>query len=229
MSNSNEFLIFLYKLFIGFGVLTPMFSIILMFSYNIFKKAKLNTSIAFLPIVNLIYFNKIAEISIWYSILYFVPVVNLIYFFYVLYKVSTSFKTSNMFYVGMMLLPIFFLPILAFGDFKYKKEEQKEENMLEDVKDESINLLTQKEYEELNNEKVNENKIDSLYKSDWDIVEKPKPYKAVETKTDKDFNETELVDVTTIKRVQPTRFEEPPKVVEKEPEEEKIETIDFDS
>lgn len=55
----------------------------------------------------------------WLFLLQFVPCANIIAMFVLYYKLCTCFGKGVGFYLGVLFLPIVFLPILAFGNAQY--------------------------------------------------------------------------------------------------------------
>lgn len=55
----------------------------------------------------------------WLVITMFIPVVNLVMYFIVCARLAKVFGKGTGFGVGLMLLPIIFIPMLAFGDAEY--------------------------------------------------------------------------------------------------------------
>lgn len=70
---------------------------------------------AIIPIYNLIVWLEITGRPIWWIILFFIPLVNLIMYI----DLAKSFGKSEAFGCGMILLPVVFFPLLAFGDAQY--------------------------------------------------------------------------------------------------------------
>ncbi len=56
----------------------------------------------------------------WWLILMFIPIVNLVIGILALAGLAANFGKSGGFVVGLILLPIVFFPILAFGDAEYR-------------------------------------------------------------------------------------------------------------
>jgi hypothetical protein len=56
----------------------------------------------------------------WWLILYLIPIVNIVVMIIVLVDLSKSFGKGGGFAVGLILLPIIFFPILAWGDARYQ-------------------------------------------------------------------------------------------------------------
>jgi hypothetical protein len=55
----------------------------------------------------------------WWIILLFVPIVNIAIFFVIFIDLAAKFGKSTGFGIGLALLPIIFIPILAFSDAQY--------------------------------------------------------------------------------------------------------------
>ncbi|UKI57848.1 MAG: DUF5684 domain-containing protein [Clostridium sp.] len=146
----------------------------------IFKKAHKGEKTAYYPIINLFTMLEIVDMSIflWY-IIFFVPGINLIILAIMSYKLGTVFNTTFGFKMGLVFLPICFYPLLFISDKQYKISDEEYFKALDDAKDESINLMTQDEINAENNEIVDEGPIvDSVFKSDLQLMEKPAPYKS---------------------------------------------------
>jgi hypothetical protein len=71
------------------------------------------------PIYNIILLCDIANRSRWWTLLYFVPFVNIVAYIVLYFGVAKSFGRGDGFAVGLVFLPVVFLPILAFGDSQY--------------------------------------------------------------------------------------------------------------
>lgn len=83
--------------------------------WKIFKKAGKPGWASIVPIYNIYIMCEIAEKEWWYILLLCVPFVN-IYAMIVLYNgMAKKFGKSGGFVVGMILLPVVFFPMLAFG------------------------------------------------------------------------------------------------------------------
>jgi hypothetical protein len=75
-----------------------------------------------IPIWNYIELVRISGKPLWWVILILlVPIVNLILMILVLHGISKAFGKDAGFTVGLVLLPIIFWPILAFGKSTYTK------------------------------------------------------------------------------------------------------------
>ena len=99
-----------------FWILSMALSILMIVSlWKIFKKAGKPGWASIIPIYNIYIMCEIAEKEWWYVLLSCVPIAN-IYAMIVLYNgMSKRFGKSGGFVAGMILLPVIFFPILAFG------------------------------------------------------------------------------------------------------------------
>ena len=112
------------------GVLIFSFAISIFFLvayWKLFTKAGEPGWATLVPIYDLIVFLRIAKLSAWWFLLacalLFIPFINFIVPFifniFVMHGVSTNFGKDSGFTVGLVLLPIVFIPILAFGSAEY--------------------------------------------------------------------------------------------------------------
>ncbi len=94
--------------------------------WRIFKKAGLPGWIALIPILNIAAYLGVAKLPPWMFLFYFGVLIPpygisavLLFNLLVTALVGAAFNKSAWFIVGLVLLPVIFLPILAFGDSKY--------------------------------------------------------------------------------------------------------------
>jgi len=87
--------------------------------WRIFTKADKPGWAAIVPIYNIIVLLELTEQPLWMTFLYFVPVANLVVSIIVNIELANRFNRSTGFAVGLILLPIIFLPVLAFSDAGY--------------------------------------------------------------------------------------------------------------
>jgi hypothetical protein len=66
------------------------------------------------PIYNVIVLCDMVGRSRWWTLLYFIPLVNIVAYIVLFFGLAKAFGRSDAFGVGLVLLPIIFLPILAF-------------------------------------------------------------------------------------------------------------------
>ena len=99
-----------------FWILSMALSILMIISlWKIFKKAGKPGWASIIPIYNIYIMCEIAEKEWWYVLLSCVPFAN-IYAMIVLYNgMAKRFGKSGGFVAGMILLPVIFFPMLAFG------------------------------------------------------------------------------------------------------------------
>lgn len=147
---------------------------------KIFVKAAKGDKSNLYPIVNLFGMLEIANISTYYGILFFVPVANMIVLTLMSYKLGEVFRVGMFYKLGLILLPIVFYPILGSGKRIYKLKDDNYFKALDNARAESINLMTEEEIQEENNEVYEEENVDvdSIFKSDIQQMEQAAPYKA---------------------------------------------------
>lgn len=187
---------------------------------NLFKKASKKESTAFYPVVNLFTLLDITETSTFLGILFFVPIVNVIVLSILFYRLGSSFNTSLSYKIGLVVLPIIFYPMLAFGDKAYKLNDEEYFKALDNAKGESINLMTQEEIKAENNAPVEEKpQVDSIFKSNIEMMEEVAPYKAAKV----DLLGMEKLKQSTPQEdmFKPIEQVKPPKPVGEQSEEEK--------
>ncbi len=101
-----------------FGSVVGLFMIIC--QWKIFEKAGKPGWAAIIPIYNVIVLLQVAGKPEWWIILLIVPVANIIVAIITIIALAEKFDQGAGFGIGMILLPIIFYPILAFGDAKYQ-------------------------------------------------------------------------------------------------------------
>lgn len=201
--------------FILLGITFTRSILIMLGGKSIFKKAHKGEKTTYYPIINLFTMLEIVDMSIFWGILFFVPGVNLIVLMIMSYKLGTVFNTSFGFKMGLVFLPICFYPLLFISDKQYKISDEEYFKALDNAKGESINLMTQDEINAENNEIVDEGPIvDSVFKSDLQLMEKPAPYKAA--KIDLLGMEKEKTMSKEENIFEPIEVKEPPKPIKEE-------------
>ena len=184
---------------------------------NLFKKAHKGEKTAYYPIINLFTMLEITDMSIFWGILFFIPGINIIVLSIMSYKLGTVFNTSFGYKLGLVFLPICFYPLLFISYKQYKISDEEYFKALDNAKGESINLMTQEELNAENNEVVDEGPlVDSVFKSDLDLMEEVTPYKA--SKIDLLGMEKEKAMSKEENIYEPIELKEPPKPVKEEPE-----------
>ena len=89
--------------------------------WKVFEKAGEPGWAAIVPIYNTITMLKISGKPWWWIFLFFIPLLNLILAIVALASFCGAYGKGVRFVVGMIFLPFIFLPILAFGDAKYRR------------------------------------------------------------------------------------------------------------
>ena len=104
-----------------FFLLIELAIIVLMIAamWKVFVKAGKPGWASIVPIYNAIVFLEIAGKPLWWIVLLFIPVVNLVIAIIAMLAFAAKFGKGGGFAVGLILLPIVFMPILAFGDAQY--------------------------------------------------------------------------------------------------------------
>lgn len=105
-------------LFLLFISAIGIFSIICM--WKLFKKAGKPGWASIIPIYNVIVMLEIAELPMWYIVLFLVPFANIYAIFKIFIEIAHKFNKSTGFGVAMAFFSIICLPILAFGKAQYK-------------------------------------------------------------------------------------------------------------
>ncbi|HPR22568.1 MAG TPA: DUF5684 domain-containing protein [Candidatus Sabulitectum sp.] len=101
-----------------FGIVVGLFMIIC--QWKIIEKAGKPGWASIIPIYNVIVMLQIAGKPEWWFLLLLVPVANVIIAIITIIALAEKFGQETGFAIGMLLLPIIFYPILAFGDAKYQ-------------------------------------------------------------------------------------------------------------
>ena len=87
--------------------------------WKIFVKAGQPGWACIIPIYNAYIMLLIAGKPGWWVILYLIPVVSFIISIIVSFAIAERFGQSGGFAIGLILLPMVFMPILGFGSAKY--------------------------------------------------------------------------------------------------------------
>lgn len=98
-----------------------IFMIVVM--WKIFTKAGKPGWAAIVPIYNIIIMLEIAGKPLWWIILFFIPFVNIVISILAIAGMAQNFGKGAGYVVGLILLPIVFYPMLAFGSATYSPVE----------------------------------------------------------------------------------------------------------
>lgn len=93
--------------------------------WKIYTKAGKPGWAAIIPIYNIIVLLDIVKKPWWWLlIILFVPLVNIVFLIWMYNRLSKSFGYDAGFTIGILLLPIIFIPILGFGKAEYTALEE---------------------------------------------------------------------------------------------------------
>ena len=106
-------LAFIILIYIGILVL------LIISQWKIFTKANKPGWASLIPIYNGLVLLQIIGKPWWWLLLFLIPFVNLIFAIWATNLLSKSFGKDEGFTIGLILLPIIFLPILGLGSAKY--------------------------------------------------------------------------------------------------------------
>lgn len=191
---------YIYKFLRVWGVfasVTLLFSVLISLTCNnIFKVMGKNKMQGYIPVYNLFNLLDIVNLNRMCFILLVLPLSNILMIYIILYRISIIFHTNRTFSVGLLVMPVIFLPMLNFSnklDVRPRKEVEEEE-----LKKNSINLMTDEELKELNNSQSEEIKVDNVFKRSVDVKEEVPTFKANKIKydemllSDRDNNKKEI-------------------------------------
>ena len=102
-------------LFVYFALLL----LVIVAHWEVFAKAGRPGWVIFIPFYNLYVCMKISSKPGWWWVLLCIPFVNIIFSILMMRGLARNFGKGVGFTVGLLLLPIVFWPILAFGDARY--------------------------------------------------------------------------------------------------------------
>lgn len=84
-----------------------------------FEKAGQPGIACIVPIWNVIALCQIAGKPIWWVLLFLIPLVNIVVAVIVHLEIARNFGRSELFGIGLVLLPFIFFCVLGFGDARY--------------------------------------------------------------------------------------------------------------
>lgn len=88
--------------------------------WKVFAKAGQPGWACLIPIFNIYIMTKIAGRPWWWLLLLFIPIVGFVIAIILLIDIAKSFGKGVGFAIGLILLPIVFMPILGFGSAQYQ-------------------------------------------------------------------------------------------------------------
>jgi hypothetical protein len=108
---------------IGIGIIIVYLALLvfgLITMWKLFTKAGQPGWASIVPIYNVIVMLQIAGKPGWWILLLLIPIVQIVIGIMVTISLAKNFGKEVGFAIGMILLPIIFYPILAFGSAKYE-------------------------------------------------------------------------------------------------------------
>jgi hypothetical protein len=87
--------------------------------WKIYSKAGQPGWACIVPIYNILVLLKVAGKPWWWILLMCIPIVNFVILIMVYHGISVNFGKDAGFTIGLILLPIIFIPILGFGKAQY--------------------------------------------------------------------------------------------------------------
>lgn len=105
----------------GTAIFLYLLIIVLMIAsiWVIFTKAGQPGWASIIPIYNIIIMLAVAGKPWWWIFLFLIPIVNIVFAIMMYHGISTKFGQGAGYTVGIIFFPFIFLPILAFGNYKY--------------------------------------------------------------------------------------------------------------
>lgn len=102
-----------------FVVLLAIVVFMIACQWKIYTKAGKPGWACLVPIYNIVVLLEIVKKPIWWLILMLIPIVNIIIAIIILVELAKAFGKDAGFAIGLLLLPIVFYPMLAFGSAQY--------------------------------------------------------------------------------------------------------------
>ncbi len=112
-NNYNEIM----QMYYAFAIIAM--AIILISHWFIFKKAGEEGWKAIIPFYNSYTLCKITTGNGWIFLIGLIPYVNIVFSIYITVMICTVFGKSTLFKIGTVILPVIFIPILAFNSDTY--------------------------------------------------------------------------------------------------------------
>ncbi len=189
-----------------FALVTILFSFLVMCSsYNIFEKVKKRGKLCFIPIYNLLVMLDVVEMSKLNFIFMLLPVVNIFVILLIMYRLSIVFHTSTAFAIGLILFPVLFLPLLSFSGYLHTEEETEKKD---DVTPEMIQMMTEKQFHELNKVVDDTPKVDNVFKAEIKEIPPAPAFRANRIKYQEMIKEEVVPKEEKIERVEPVQVKD---------------------
>ena len=106
---------------IVFGIIGLLLAVVIIASlWKIFTKAGQPGWMALVPILNIITLLNIIGKPVWWLVLFIIPLANFYVAIMMPIELAKAFGQSTGFAIGLLLLPVVFYPMLAFGSAAYR-------------------------------------------------------------------------------------------------------------
>lgn len=196
-----------FKIFVYSWIISIFFGIIVAVSYPLFKEEIDNKYELFIPLYNLFGLCSFNGYDEKFGLLFLIPFINILFMMFMSYKLKDRYLVSKGFSIGLLLLPVVFMPILAYSN-KNENESTNEEAEVFEVESESIkeepkveikkvnikgkkNKKKEKEEEQIDIQEdyVSKEEVDSIFKLQPKASGSVnnKPYKAKRVRVNEQF------------------------------------------
>jgi len=102
-------------------VYVALIAVVIAGMWAMFEKAGKPGWASIIPFYNTIVLLEIVGKPIWWFLLMLVPFVNIVIAIIVMIDLSKAFGKDIGYAIGLILLPFVFIPILGFGDARYRR------------------------------------------------------------------------------------------------------------
>lgn len=116
---------------LGALILLALVVLVIASLWVIFTKAGQPGWASLIPVYNLYVMLQIVGKPAWWLFLFLIPVINLIPSILLNFDLARSFRKGPGFALGLIFLPMIFLPILAFSDATYAGPSGSQSNVLQ--------------------------------------------------------------------------------------------------
>jgi len=109
----------------GIGMMVLWLAILILMiaaMWKVFEKAGKPGWAAIVPIYNLVVLCEIAGKPAWWVVLMLIPIVNIVVAIILVLAIAKNFGKGAGFGIGLLLLPMIFYPMLAWGDATYQPQ-----------------------------------------------------------------------------------------------------------
>ena len=112
-------------LFGSFVVLIYIIVAIILYAslWIIYTKANQPGWSAIIPVYDIYIWTQVVNRPWWWTILFFIPPITIIVYIIMLNDLSNRFGQNAWFTLGLLFLPIIFLPVLAFGEYEFDRTD----------------------------------------------------------------------------------------------------------